>query len=356
MGQRGFSGDNGPATSAELYLPADVAVDSAGNLYFADFVNNRIRKVSNGVITTIAGGGATFGDNGPGTSAQLSLPLGVAVDSAGNVYIADSENNRIRLLTPSGPSCTSSVSPTNLQAPASGGNLTVAIQTTASCAWAIQNLPQWITYSGNVVGTGAATLTLAVTANSGVARTTSHFHCGHPDRSYAARRLSPRPSLNAVTNGATNLPGAIAPGEIVVLYGSGFGSGTTVSFNGLSAPIIYTSVTQVAAIVPYEISGTTAQVTLTYQGQTSARIGVNVASSASGVFTLDSSGMGQAAAVNQDGSINSAAHPAPPGSIISLYATGEGQTSPAGVDGKPAQAPLPQPTAAGYCNDRVARP
>ncbi|MGO9095116.1 MAG: BACON domain-containing protein, partial [Bryobacteraceae bacterium] len=93
----GTGGDGGPATSAFLALPLGVAVDSAGNLYIADWGDSRIRKVSGGTITTFAGGGNQgLGDGGPATSASLSLPAGVAVDSAGNVYIADSYNNRIR--------------------------------------------------------------------------------------------------------------------------------------------------------------------------------------------------------------------------------------------------------------------
>ncbi len=95
--------------------------------------------------------------------------------------------------------------------------------------------------------------------------------------------------------------------------------------------------------MPYEVIGSSAQVTVTYQGQTSSAVTVAVAPSAPGIFTLDSTGKGQAAVVNQNYSINGASTPAPIGSIISLYATGEGQTSPPGVDGKPDSTPLPTP-------------
>ncbi len=104
-GTLGFSGDGGPGTSAELASPTGVAVDGAGNLFIADFLNNRIRKVTPaGIITTVAGNGTIgfSGDGGPGTSAQLFLPEGVAVDGAGNLFIADSGNNSIRKVTPAG--------------------------------------------------------------------------------------------------------------------------------------------------------------------------------------------------------------------------------------------------------------
>src|ERR1039458_9040432 len=97
-GTGGFSGDGGPATSASLAYPGGVAVDSAGNLYIADTLNHRIRKVSGGTITTVAGNGDTdfTGDGGPATSASLDAPSGVDVDSVGNLYIADTSNSRIR--------------------------------------------------------------------------------------------------------------------------------------------------------------------------------------------------------------------------------------------------------------------
>ena len=96
-GTFGFSGDNGPAVSAQLSIIVGVAVDSSGNLYIAD-TGKRIRKVSNGLISTVAGNGTAgfSGDGGPAISAQLNSPTGVAVDAAGDLYIADSSNQRIR--------------------------------------------------------------------------------------------------------------------------------------------------------------------------------------------------------------------------------------------------------------------
>jgi sugar lactone lactonase YvrE len=103
----GYSGDGGPATSAELYWPLGVAVDTAGNLYIADWYNQAIRRVAtgSGIITTAAGNGSASpcnslsGDGGPATNSALCFPHGVAVDSPGNFYIADSESSRIRKVT-----------------------------------------------------------------------------------------------------------------------------------------------------------------------------------------------------------------------------------------------------------------
>jgi len=115
----------------------------------------------------------------------------------------------------------------------------------------------------------------------------------------------------------------------------GAGLGTTVSFNGFAAPILYTSATQVATIVPYAISGPTARVEVSYQGQTSADFTLPVATTAPSVFTLNQAGWGQAAAINAaDGTVNSPVNPVKIGGYISIYATGEGQTIPSGVDGK----------------------
>ena len=100
-GVGGFSGDGGPATSAQLDRPAGLFVDGPGNVYIADYYNYRIRKVDTlGNITTVAGNGVYgySGDSGPATSAMLSLIKGVATDSAGNIYIADTDNDRVRIV------------------------------------------------------------------------------------------------------------------------------------------------------------------------------------------------------------------------------------------------------------------
>ncbi len=117
---QGYAGDGGAATSAELQTPSSVAMDAAGNLFIADQSNNRIRKVdTNGVITTVAGNGAgtpyqgTYsGDNGAATNAGLNQPYGVCLDATGNIFIADTGNNRVRKVDTNGiiTSVTSSLS------------------------------------------------------------------------------------------------------------------------------------------------------------------------------------------------------------------------------------------------------
>ncbi len=127
-GAAGYSGDGRLAAFAELNSPTGVAVDSDGNLYIADSANNVIRRVDakTGIITTVAGDyaadkandglGGFSGDGGPATSAQLNDPQGVAVDGAGDLFIADTFNNAIREVTPAG-----TITTVVNAAPATGG-------------------------------------------------------------------------------------------------------------------------------------------------------------------------------------------------------------------------------------------
>ncbi|MGY4998852.1 NHL domain-containing protein [Streptomyces sp. 900105245] len=108
-GVAGFSGENEPAVSAQLHRPYGIAVDSTGTLYFSDHSNHRIRKITtDGRISTVAGtGGAGYsGDGGPAGSAQVNWPRAMAVDSAGAVYITDTNNHRVRKITADGKICT----------------------------------------------------------------------------------------------------------------------------------------------------------------------------------------------------------------------------------------------------------
>ncbi|MEO8128711.1 MAG: IPT/TIG domain-containing protein, partial [Bryobacteraceae bacterium] len=166
--------------------------------------------------------------------------------------------------------------------------------------------------------------------------------------------------------GAANfiLNGGVAPGEIVTIFGLEFGpdslttsrinpatqnletvlSDTRVFFDGISAPLIYVSPNQLSAVVPYSVAGkASTQVTVSYNNQTTNALLVPVIAAVPALFTFDSSGKGPAALLNQDGSTNTRENPASRGSTVVLYGTGEGQTLPAGVDGKPAGAPLPRP-------------
>ncbi len=166
-GTLGFSGDGGPAVSAQLNDPLGVALDGAGSIYLADMWNHRIRRVSpSGIITTIAGTGAEgySGDGGPAKSARLGYPTGLAVDSMGRVYFAT--GNAVRMLT---PSCTVSATPNAWTVPVYGGSLTLTIQATAGCAWSITGLPVWITASATS-GWGPATVTLTAPGNMGAHR------------------------------------------------------------------------------------------------------------------------------------------------------------------------------------------
>jgi uncharacterized protein (TIGR03437 family) len=148
----------------------------------------------------------------------------------------------------------------------------------------------------------------------------------------------------AYVSGAGMGPAALAPYE---LNSGGFieksAAGTRVLFNGIPAPLLYTSDSQVSAIVPYGVAGSTANMVLEYNGIQSAGVAIPLSASLPGIFTANASGKGQAAVINQDGSFNSASNPAPRGSVITIFATGEGATNPQGVDGRLAVAPYTKP-------------
>ena len=173
-----------------------------------------------------------------------------------------------------------------------------------------------------------------------------------------------QPSITAhsIVNAASFIDGTIAPGELVTIFGSNLGpsriatyqlsptnvvstalAGSRVLFNGIPAPLLYVRNDQIGAIVPYGVAGqTTVQVVVENQGVPSGVLTIPVSRSAPGLFTATASGSGQAAALNQDQSINSDSNLAVQGSVVVLYGTGGGQTSPAAVDGQLTGDVLPQ--------------
>ena len=238
-GSQGYSGDNGPAGSAQLSAMAGLAIDSSGNLYIADSGNNCVREVTAaGVISTVAGNGTPgfSGDGGLAASAQLQNPSGVAVDASGNIYIADTNNNRVRKVTASGTITT--IAGSGVAAYSGDSGLAVSAGLSHPYGLAIGK-------TGNIY-----------VADSG---------------NNAIRLLTPASQtalITGVVDAASETAVPLTPGKIVVIYGTGLGpaqlvvntpvngffteqlAGTSVSIRGLLAPIYYTSATQVAAIVP----------------------------------------------------------------------------------------------------------
>jgi uncharacterized protein (TIGR03437 family) len=166
--------------------------------------------------------------------------------------------------------------------------------------------------------------------------------------------------VSGVLNAGSFLPGAVAPGELVTLIGSGIGpassqqpsgtasntilGGTSVLFDGTAAPLLYAAANQINAVVPFALSGKTAtQVTVTAQGQVIAAVALPVAATVPAIFTESSTGVGPGAILNQDSTVNSPSNPAAKGSIVSIFATGAGQTSPPSLDGQITGTVLPMP-------------
>jgi uncharacterized protein (TIGR03437 family) len=344
-GALGYSGDGGLATSAQLATPTGVAVDASGNLYVADYNNSRVRKVSAaGIITTMAGKGTNgafgyAGDGGPATSAQLAIPTGVALDASANLYLADSLNNAIRLLTPSISTCELSVSPTSFQSPASGGSLMLAITTAAGCAWTVSNLPDWITLSGSATGSGLATITLIVALNSGAPRSVQISVAGINVTVNQASNIL-LITTGGVVNGAS-YTAPVAPGSIAAIFGNFLlpaplsiaSFPIPLSLGGLSfqfgggflAPLFYANFGQVNGQVPWELAGQSQTTITANNGQTSAPVAVNLGTYAPGIFAVNGEGTGQGAILDASNRLVDSTNPATAGrTVVQIFCTGLG--------------------------------
>ena len=248
-GVQGFSGDGGLATSAELDSPAGLALDAAGDLYIADSHNHRIREVAaaTGIIATIAGTGAAgfSGDGGMATAARLDLPTALALDTAGNLYVADTENHRVRRIAAAtgaittvagngveafagdnGPASAASIDSPNGLALDSSGNLYIAD-----------------THNGRVRMVSAATGLISTVAGAGVVGGNVQSFGGDNGPATAAGLALPRGlAMDAVGNlyfadSANHRIRRISPtGTITTVAGQG-----TEAFAGDNAPAVSAS-------------------------------------------------------------------------------------------------------------------
>jgi uncharacterized protein (TIGR03437 family) len=404
-GTRGFSGDGGPARDAALNEPSAVAVDAAGNLYIADYLNDRIRRVDNqtGIIRTIAGNGE-HGDNDigrdnvPGTSIRLGYPAGLALDAAGNLFIADHHNDVIRVLNlangqirriagagqhadaEAGPSGVPAVTvrlgwPVGLAFDPAGnlyvGDLHNNVVRRISSPLSTEPI------STTIVGIGvkgylgdqgpAAQAALDYPAGIAIDPNLNLFLADwHNQR---VRRALPgvptpgpgpeRPSIHSggLVNGASfaPAPARVAPGSVVSIFGLRLASGTaaadrvplptsllnttvliTSGANTLSMPLFFVSPTQINAQLPVEVAhGAEARVAVRNGSAVSDPLHINVSLSETGIFTYEGN---RAVALNQDGSLNTPARPAPRNTYITVFLTGQGALNPAIPSGQAAPA------------------
>jgi uncharacterized protein (TIGR03437 family) len=217
---------------------------------------------------------------------------------------------------------------------------------------------------GNITQTGAYSAPLVIDTPTNVSVIAQSL--ANPVAKAAATvTIMPPPvsfSLAGITNAASFHNGAVAPGEIITIFGTDIGppdlvglqldqqgrvstsiGNTRVLFDGVAAPLVYSSFGQVAAIVPYEVDGhQNTQVQIEHNGQKSQLVSVPVTASAPALFTSSATGSGQAAVLNQDNLLN-AIYAAPRGSVVVLFGTGEGQTIPLGVNGLVANTTFPKP-------------
>lgn len=382
-GVAGIAGDGGPAISAQLAFPLGLALDSTGALYIADSANHRVRRISGGNLATVAGSTMGFGgDSLSATAAQLLLPSAVAAATNGDLYILDSGNARLRRVR------------NGLIATIAGGGMDGVFRDARGLA--LDSVGDaLVADSGNqrvrsVTADGSVT-TIAGNGTSGscgealpalaaqlgapyglaVAGTSVYVADYRNNRvvllsPYALRPPPAAPAFQAVANAAGYQWPAVAPGEVVAVFGSGMGAstlslvqlaspqfidtqagGTRVYFDGVAAPMVYSLAGQVSAIVPYEVAGNPCTVVqVEYNGVRSAQMAIPVTDHVPAIFTVNQAGTGQGAIFNQDNSLNSADNPAARGSTIVFFGTGEGQTNPLGVDGKLASDVLPKPAVA----------
>jgi len=282
------------------------------------------------------------------TGSPLSVQVTLVVSSSQTITVSPSSLNFSYVIG-------SSTAPAQQTVSLSSSAVTTPFTTSVSSS------ATWLTVSPSS-GTAPATLTVNVNPTglaagnyTGTISVNSTSAASNPAASITVNlsvQAVPKPSFTAVANAASYVTGAISPGENIVIYGTGLGpnplvlghitnnafdtllSDTQVFFDTTPAPILYASATQTSVMVPYGVAGrATTNIRIVYKGVQSDPITYSVVQSMPAIYTANSGGFGQGAILNQDYSYNGASIPAAKGSVVSVYMTGEGVTSPASVDG-----------------------
>ncbi len=294
----------------------------------------------NGAITVVA----------PGTNnSPLTIPVTLTI---GPKQQLGTTPNSLAFTFQTG-STTPSAQPLNITSTGGPALVTVAVATTSGGNWLSVNPATGTTPFNTSVSANPANLPAGL--YNGTVTITSPGLTNSPLVIPATLTVSamPPPNIVSVTNAATGQPGSIAPGELFTIKGALLGpanaaaftlnskggvdtilAGTRVLFDGIPAPVIYTSAVQINAIAPFEIAGrVTTHITVEYLGVANTGLDLKVSDTSPGIFTATATGSGQGSILNSDNSVNSAQNPAARGAVVVLYATGGGLTSPASLTG-----------------------
>lgn len=334
-GARGFSGDSGPATAAQLDNPTAVAIDYQGNIFVSDQFNQRIRRIApDGRIATVAGNGTAgfAGDGGPANASgvQLNFPGGLATDQAGNLYFADGPNHRVRRIDRQG----------NLRTVAGNGAGTFGGDGSQAQAASLN---------------GAFGLALDATSNLYIADTLNQ----RIRRVTPSAPAAPNFSQTAVVNAASFAPG-LTPGGLATVFGTDLSPANgivvtnrapwpdtlervTVTIGGLRARLFSLATIngqeQISFQVPFEASGNNAEVVVENGNQRSNGVLIPVRTAQPGIFLIDGR---NGAFLHADFRLVTAAAPAARGEVLQLYLTGLGAVNPSVATGEvaPSREPL----------------
>jgi len=331
IGLAGYRADGVNANETRLNTPTDVVVDAAGNVYIADSGNHRIRRVRpNGIIETVAGNGVSgFQGDGTATEVGLSRPTGIALDGAGNLLIADTDNQRVRVLNTQGQ-----------------------LRTIAG------------TGTGGFRGDGGAALSAEFQSPVDVAVDPAGSVYVADNLNIRVRKLTPpapvvRPEISSggFVNAADGTP-RLSPGGLFSVFGRNLAGatqqaggvpwpetmgGVQVTVNGRVAPLYFISPGQINGQVPYETTVGDAIVRVTVNGVASQEATVRITATAPGILMF---GAGRAVAQNPDASVNTAENPIAAGAVIVVYLSGQGLLdNPVATGAGATSSPLSRPMA-----------